>query len=470
MKIYNSQSRKKEEFIPLVPNKANIYVCGPTVYDYFHVGNARAFLTFDLLRHYLMYKGYDVTYVQNFTDIDDKMIKRANEEGITIKELAQRYIDAYQQDAAALGITPADIHPKATEHIPQIIALIENLVAKGKAYEADGSVYYNVRSFPRYGCLSGQNIEDLEAGASERVQNPDESDKKDPLDFALWKAYKEGEPYWESPWGKGRPGWHIECSAMSMAHLGQTIDIHCGGIDLIFPHHENEIAQSEGATGHPYVKYWMHNGFININNEKMSKSEGNFFTIRDISKEFDLEVVRMFLLSAHYRNPINFSKVLMEQAQASLNRLYTAKNQWEFLQSHAQSKPLTDEEQAFAGFLQESKKAFEKAMDDDLNTADALGALFEMVRKANSELDDQSPLALIDQTLEVFTTLTGVLNIVSKKQDGLPHEIQALVDGRARARSEKNWALSDELRDQIQALGYILEDTPQGQKVRKEIS
>ena len=270
MKIYNRKKKKKEEFIPLKENKVNIYVCGPTVYDFFHVGNARAFVSFDLLRRYMLYKGYDVTYVQNFTDIDDKMIRRANDEGITVKALADRFIAAYLEDAGDLGITPADVHPKATEHIPQIISLIEELINKEKAYIAEGNVYFSVRSFNRYGCLSGQNIEDLEAGASERVQNSDESDKRDPLDFALWKSYKEGEPYWESPWGKGRPGWHIECSAMSMAHLGETIDIHCGGSDLIFPHHENEIAQNEGATGQPYVRYWMHNGFINVNNEKMS--------------------------------------------------------------------------------------------------------------------------------------------------------------------------------------------------------
>lgn len=470
MKIYNSQTRKKEEFIPLVPNKVSIYVCGPTVYDYFHVGNARAFVTFDLLRRYMIYKGYDVTYVQNFTDIDDKMIKRANQENITIKELADRFIEAYLEDAKGLGIAPADIHPKATEHISQIISLIQKLIDEGKAYESEGSVYYNVRSFPRYGCLSGQNIEDLEAGASERVPNPDESDKEDPLDFALWKAYKEGEPFWESPWGKGRPGWHIECSAMSMTHLGETIDIHCGGIDLIFPHHENEVAQSEGATGHPYVRYWMHNGFININNEKMSKSENNFFTVRDISKEYDLEVVRMFLLSAHYRNPINFSKELMEQAQSSLNRLYTAKNQLLFLQNHATDLPLSQQDKDFIVFIDESKKEFEQAMDDDLNTADALGVLFELVRKLNSELNEQSSLMVINHGLEAFNALTGILNIVTKHQNEIPDEIQQLVDQRADARANKNWALSDELRNKIQSLGFILEDTSQGQKVRKALA
>ncbi len=470
MKIYNTQTRKKEELVPLVPGKVNIYVCGPTVYDYFHVGNARAFLTFDLLRRYLTYRGYEVTYVQNFTDIDDKLIKRANQEGTTVKKVAERYIKAYQDDSAALGITPADIHPRATEHIPQIIALIEDLIKKEKAYVTQGNVYYHVRSFPSYGRLSGQNIEDLETGASQRVQSPDEMDKKDPLDFALWKSSKEGEPYWNSPWGKGRPGWHIECSAMSMTHLGETIDIHCGGVDLIFPHHENEIAQSEGVTGHPYVKYWMHNGFININNEKMSKSKGDFFTIHDISKDYDLEVVRMFLISAHYRNPINFSKELMDQAQTALNRLYTAKNQLLFLQNHAKEMPLREEDQAFMTFLDQSKLDFELAMDDDLNTADALGALFEMVRKTNGELNEQSPLAVVNKALEVFNTLTDVLNIVSKKEEGLPLAIQKMIDDRAQARADKNWALSDQLRIDIQAAGYILEDTPQGQKVRKAIS
>ena len=337
MQIYNSQSRRKETFVPLHEGKVGIYACGPTVYNYFHIGNARPFITFDVLRRYLEHKGYDVTFVQNFTDIDDKMIKRANEEGITVKELGERFIAEYFKDAQALGIRPATVHPKATEHIPQIIALVQRLIDNGHAYAVNGDVYYRVSSFPGYGKLSGQSVEDREMGASERLDV--ETEKESPADFALWKAQKPGEPAWESPWGMGRPGWHIECSAMSMAYLGETFDIHCGGKDLLFPHHENEIAQSEGATGKPYVRYWMHNGFINVDNEKMSKSKGNFFTVRDIAKEYSLEAVRLFMLSAHYRSPINFSREQIEAANASLTRLYTARDQLLFLLKNAQDKP-----------------------------------------------------------------------------------------------------------------------------------
>ncbi|MCL2866856.1 MAG: cysteine--tRNA ligase, partial [Clostridia bacterium] len=315
MKIYNSRTRLKEELVPVEGKKLGIYVCGPTVYDYFHIGNARAFILFDVLRQYLQYEGYDVTYVQNFTDIDDKMIRRANEEGVTVKELAEKYITAYQEDARALGIMPAGVHPRATQHIPHMLSLIQTLMDKGKAYASGGDVYFRVRSFPAYGQLSGQDMEELEEGASDRSIM--EADKEDPRDFVLWKAQKEGEPAWDSPWGPGRPGWHIECSAMAMAYIGETVDIHCGGKDLLFPHHENELAQSEGATGKPFVRYWMHNGFINTGNEKMSKSEGNFFTVRDIFREFNPETVRMFILSAHYRNPVSFSREQLQQAQAS---------------------------------------------------------------------------------------------------------------------------------------------------------
>ncbi|NLB91134.1 MAG: cysteine--tRNA ligase [Clostridiales bacterium] len=469
MLIFNSKTRKKEEFIPIHDGKVGIYACGPTVYDYFHVGNARAFVTFDILRRYFEYKGYDVTFVQNFTDIDDKMIKRANEEGITVSQLADRFIEAYMEDAKALGVSPADIHPRATEHIPQIIHLIEALIEKGKAYVVNGNVYYKVRSFPNYGSLSGQNIEDLEEGASKRTQSADEMDKMDPIDFALWKAQKEGEPSWESPWGNGRPGWHIECSAMSMEHLGNTVDIHCGGCDLIFPHHENEIAQSEGATGEPYVRYWMHNGFINIDNQKMSKSKNNFFTIRDIKEKFDLEVVRMFLLSAHYRNPINFSADLLEQAQASLTRLYNAKDQLYFLLENAQDLPVSQDEEAFIQEMLEIKGQFEQAMDDDLNTADAIGVLFELVRKINSSLNQQSSLAVVNKAIEIFTTLTGLLNIVSKNRNTIPDHIQKMAEERTQARGNKDWQKSDELRELIQAAGYSVEDTAQGQKIRKQL-
>ena len=467
MQIYNSQSRRKETFVPIREGHAGIYACGPTVYDYFHIGNARPFITFDVLRRYLEHKGYDVTFVQNFTDIDDKMIRRANEEGITVKELGERFIEAYFEDAKALGVRPATVHPKATDHIPQIISLIQKLVDNGRAYAVNGDVYYRVKAFPGYGKLSGQNMEDLEAGASERLNV--ETGKEDPADFALWKARKPGEPAWDSPWGMGRPGWHIECSAMSMTYLGETFDIHCGGKNLLFPHHENEIAQSEGATNKPYVHYWMHNGFINIENEKMSKSKGNFFTIRDIQKEFDLEAVRMFMLSAHYRSPINFSREQIAQAHASLTRLYTARDHLAFLAKSAAEKELSPEEAALLGRVKECAGRFDEAMDDDLNTADALGAVFELVRDANVTLNGQSSGRAVAGALDALRELTGVLGLLQKEEGGLPAEIQAMVEERAAARKDKNWKRSDELRDAIKAAGYILEDTPQGQKVRKSV-
>ena len=468
MYIYNSLTRKKQEFQPLHEGKAGIYACGPTVYDYFHIGNARPFITFDVLRRQLEREGYEVTFVQNFTDIDDKMIRRANEEGITVKELADRFIGEYWKDAKALGIRPATFHPKATEHIPEIIALISRLIENGHAYATPGGdVYYRVSAFPGYGKLSGQRTEDREIGASERLNV--ETDKESPEDFALWKAQKPGEPAWESPWGMGRPGWHIECSAMSMKYLGETFDIHCGGKDLLFPHHENEIAQSEGATGKPYVHYWMHNGFINIDNQKMSKSLGNFFTIRDIAKDFDLEAVRLFMLSAHYRSPINFSRDQIEAANASLNRLYTARDHLRFLQENGEKRPLNEEETAFTGRLKEYEKRFDEAMDDDLNTADALGAIFELVKDANVSLKDNASSAAAESALNSLNALCGVLGFLGKETDELPEEITAMMKERDEARKNKNWARSDELRAAIQAAGYILEDTKQGQKVRKDV-
>lgn len=467
MLVYNSQTRRKEELAPIVPGKVGIYACGPTVYNYFHIGNARPFITFDVLRRYLEHKGFDVTFVQNFTDIDDKMINRANEEGITVKALADRFIAAYYEDAKALGIRPATVHPKATEHIPEIIALIQRLVDKGRAYAVNGDVYYRVKAFPGYGKLSGQNMEELELGASERLNV--ETDKENPADFALWKAQKPGEPAWESPWGMGRPGWHIECSAMSMKYLGDTFDIHCGGKDLLFPHHENEIAQSEGATDKPYVHYWMHNGFLNIDNEKMSKSKGNFFTVRDIAKEYDLEAVRMFMLSAQYRSPLNFSRDQIAQAHASLSRLYTARDQLQFLLSTAPQRELNAEETALLERIAQDEAKFDAAMDDDLNTADALAAIFELVRDANVTLNAQSAQAAVRAALEELLKLTDILGLLMKKPDALPNDIRDMVDRRAAARKVKDWKLSDELRDAIKAAGYILEDTPQGQKVRKEV-
>ena len=467
MQIYNTLTRKKEVFKPLHDGKVTIYACGPTVYDYFHIGNARPFITFDVLRRQLEREGYEVTFVQNFTDIDDKMIRRANQEGITVRELGERFIREYFVDAAALNVRRASVHPKATDHIQEIIDLISRLIANGHAYATPGGdVYYRVSAFPGYGKLSGQSLEEREAGASERLNV--ETDKESPEDFTLWKAQKPGEPAWESPWGKGRPGWHIECSAMSMKYLGETIDIHCGGKDLVFPHHENEIAQSEGATGHPFVRYWMHNGFINIDNQKMSKSLNNFFTVRDISKEYDLEAVRLFMLSAHYRSPINFSRDQIEAANASLNRLYTARDHLVFQREHGEERPLNEEEERFVSRLKEYEAKFDAAMDDDLNTADALAAIFEMVKEANVTVHDGSSREVAERALSSLTAVCDVLGIMTREMNELPREIEELLAARAEARKAKNWALSDQLRDEIKAAGYILEDTKQGQKVRRD--
>ena len=465
MQIYNSKNRRKEEFVPIHPGEVRIYACGPTVYDYFHIGNARPFIVFDVLRRYFEHRGYKVTFVQNFTDIDDKMIRWANKEGITVKELGDRFIKEYYQDAQALGVRPATVHPRATEHIPQIIALVQKLIDKGLAYEVNGDVYFDTSAFPAYGALSGQNLEDLEAGARVEVDNV----KKHPADFAVWKAQKPGEPAWESPWGMGRPGWHIECSAMSMTYLGETFDIHCGGKDLLFPHHENEVAQSEGATGKPYVHYWMHNGFINVDNEKMSKSLGNFFTVRDILKEYDAEDVRMFMLSAQYRSPINFSREMIAQAHSSLTRIYTARDQMQFLLQHAPERELNEEEKAFTARVQEYVNRFDSAMDDDLNTADAMGAVFELVKDANQTLTAESAAAAIRAALNALLELCDVLGLLMKKGGDLPADIQTLADARAQARKDKDWKKSDELRDQLKALGYTVEDTKEGQKVRKTV-
>ena len=465
MQIYNTQTRRKEEFVPIEPGKVRIYSCGPTVYNYFHIGNARPFIVFDTLRRYLEHKGYDVTFVQNFTDIDDKMIRRANEEGVTVKELGDRFIKEYYTDADALGVERSTVNPRATEHIPEIIALIERLIEKGLAYVCDnGDVYYNTRGCAGYGKLSGQNLDDLENGARIDV----DPNKRDPMDFAVWKAQKPGEPAWESPWGMGRPGWHIECSAMSMKYLGETFDIHCGGKDLVFPHHENEIAQSDGATGKPFVHYWMHNGFINVDNQKMSKSLGNFFTVRDIAKEFDLEAVRVFMLGAHYRSPINFSRDMIVQAKASLDRLYNARDHYQFLLENAPDAGEASPE--LAAQVKTCVEAFDAAMDDDLNTADAIGKIFELVRVGNTMLDDKSSKADVKVVMDALAELSGVLGILSRKTGADEDDgVQALIDARAKARAEKNWAESDRLRDEITKLGYILKDTKQGQQVTKAL-
>jgi cysteinyl-tRNA synthetase len=463
MKLFNTMSRKKEDFIPLSPGEVKMYSCGPTVYNYFHIGNARPFIIFDILRRYFEYRGNKVTFVQNFTDVDDKIIKRAKEEHITEKEVADKFIYEYFKDAEALNIRKATYHPRVTEHIPEIIDVIKRLEANGLIYMLDGDVYYDTAKFEKYGRLGKQNLEDLEAGS--RVELAE--GKRSISDFVLWKKQKPGEPTWESPWGMGRPGWHIECSAMSMKYLGETIDIHSGGLDLIFPHHENEIAQSEGATGKEFARYWMHNGFLNVNNEKMSKSLNNFFTVRDIAEHFDLEVLRMFMISAHYRSPINFSDDLLEQTKNGLERLYNAKNNMLYLLESAVEKEATQEDQELIKRLGEHKIKFIEAMDDDLNTADALAAIFDLIRDTNSSLKSESSKAAIKASLDMLMELSDVLGLLSKKEESIDAEIETLIEERQKARKEKNWALSDKIRDDLKAQGIVLEDTPSGVKWKR---
>lgn len=459
MKLYNTLTRRKEDFVPIHENEVKIYCCGPTVYNYFHIGNARPFIIFDTLRRYLEYKGYKVTYVQNFTDIDDKMIQRANEEKITVNELAQRYIEEYFKDADDLGIRRATVHPKATEHIDEIISFIEKLIAKGLAYEIDGDVYFDTSAFEGYGKLSNQNLEELEAGA--RV-DPDER-KRNPMDFALWKAQKPKEPAWDSPWGKGRPGWHIECSVMATKYLGETIDIHAGGQDLTFPHHENEIAQSEGLSGKPFANYWIHNGYINVNHKKMSKSLGNFFTVRDISREYDLEIVRLFMLSAHYRNPVNFSHELLDQASSALERLYNARNNLKDLLRKTEDRQLSPEEDGIYNSLDGYIRDFEEAMEDDINTADALSVIFDLVRDINTHIGFENSKKLVQKAYDVLKTLTDILGLLQKEQEKtLDEEIEGLIEKREAARKAKDWATADRIRDDLKERGIILEDTPHG--------
>ena len=467
MYVFNTLSRKKEPLVPVHEGKVGIYACGPTVYNFFHIGNARPFVIFDTLRRFLTHLGYDVTFVQNFTDIDDKMIRRANEENTTVEAIAEKYIEEYFKDAAALGVKPADVHPRATKHIGEIIGLIKKLEAKGLAYAVDnGDVYFDTQAYrSNYGKLIGQDLDDLESGA--RIEVGDI--KRHPMDFALWKGQKPGEPAWKSPWGMGRPGWHIECSAMSMKYLGETFDIHCGGVDLIFPHHENEIAQSEGATGKPFAKYWMHNGHINVDNKKMSKSAGNFFTVRDIAKEYDLEAVRLFLLSAQYRSPINFSRDLIMAASSSLERMYTARNNAIFLLESAPEREMNEDEKAFLDRMQQYIDRFDDAMCDDLNTADALGVLFEAVRDMNTQFTDaKAPCkAVLEEGLKRFSVMTDVLGLLSKEYDATPEDVKALVEARTAAKKAKNFAEADRIRAEVLEKGYIIEDTPKGPKVRK---
>ena len=463
MKIYNTLTRQKQEFIPIDKNEVKMYSCGPTVYDYFHIGNARPFIIFDTMRRYLEYSGYNVKFVQNFTDIDDKMIKRANEEGITVKELGERFINEYFKDAKSIGIHEATIHPKATENIDAIINIIKRLEDNGYAYNVDGNVYFSTKKFREYGKLSKQPLEDLEAGARIDINEA----KRDVMDFALWKKQKEGEPAWESPWGIGRPGWHIECSAMVNKFLGETIDIHSGGQDLIFPHHENEVAQSECANGKPFANYWMHNGYININNQKMSKSLGNFFTVRDILKKYDGEVVRFFMLSAHYRNPINFSDTLMEQAKSAVERVYTCIDNLEFLLSNSEEREPNDAEKEYLTKLDECKTKFIAAMDDDLNTADAIAAIFDIVYASNTALSNESKNAelAVKKTISLIRELGEVLGLFQKEEDkSIDAEVEELIEKRNKARAEKDWATADAIRDKLKEMNIVLKDTPMGVK------
>lgn len=455
MKIYNTMTRQKEEFVPLKENTVNMYSCGPTVYNFFHLGNARPFIIFDQLRRYFEYRGYKVNFVQNFTDIDDKMINKANDLGITVKELGEQYIEEYFKDAKALGIKEATYHPKATEHIEEIIKLVSTLVEKGFAYEVDGDVYFQTSKFKEYGKLSKQPLEDLESGARININEA----KREPLDFAVWKKQKPGEPAWESPWGMGRPGWHIECSAMANKYLGETIDIHSGGKDLMFPHHENEIAQSECAHGCTFARYWMHNGFINVNNEKMSKSKGNFFTIRDIAEHFPHRVIRFFMLTAHYRSPINFSDELLGQAQNGLERIDRCIENIEFSMEGTAGEKEVD----FSAY----REKFITAMDDDLNTADAISVIFELVKEINTSLAEMNENSK-KNALALITELCDVLGISKEKEETLlDSDIEELIEKRNNARKEKNFALADEIRDSLKEMGIVLEDTPQGVKWKR---
>lgn len=465
MKVFNTMSRTKEEFVPVDKNEVKIYACGPTVYNYIHIGNARPLCVFDVLRRYLEYRGYNVKFVQNFTDIDDKIIKRANEEGKNFEEISEKYIKEFWTDAHGLNFKDATVHPKATENIDEIIDIIKSLEEKGYAYAVNGDVYFRTLKFKEYGKLSHQPIEDLESGARIAVGEV----KEDPLDFALWKGAKEGEPYWESPWGKGRPGWHIECSAMNRKYLGNTIDIHCGGQDLVFPHHENEIAQSECANGCTFSKYWMHNGYINVDNVKMSKSLGNFKTVREIAEVYGYEVIRYFLISSHYRSPINYSLEIIEQCKSALERLYTCRESLDFAVKNA-SVDKADNDALLINMLDERRNQFIKAMDDDLNTADGLAAIFDLTKDINTKiLDKDASRAVCEHAAALFDELCGVLGILyNRRENSVDSEIEALIEKRQEARKNKDWATADKIRDDLKAMGIILKDTPQGVTWTKE--
>lgn len=465
MKIYNTMTRQKEEFVPVDKNEVKIYACGPTVYNYIHIGNARPLCVFDVLRRYLEYRGYKVKFVQNFTDIDDKIIKRANEEGVSYEEISEKYIKEFWTDADGLNFKHATVHPKATENIDEIIDIIKTLVDKGYAYEAGGDVYFRTLKFNEYGKLSHQPIEDLESGARIAIGEV----KDDPLDFALWKGAKPGEPYWDSPWGKGRPGWHIECSAMNRKYLGNTIDIHCGGKDLVFPHHENEIAQSECANGCTFARYWMHNGYINVDNVKMSKSLGNFKTVREIADVYGYEVIRYFLISAHYRSPINYNIDIIEQCKSALERLYTCRDSLDFALKNASDTAGEDDDKLIKLF-ESRKDEFITAMDDDLNTADGIAALFELTKDINTHiLSKKVSKNVCEQAARIFDELCDVLGLLyNRKSNDLSDDIEALIEKRETARKNKDWATADQIRDDLKARGIILKDTPQGVTWTKE--
>ncbi len=455
MKIFNTLTRQKDEFIPIKEGEAKIYACGPTVYNYIHIGNARPLCVFDVLRRFLEWQGYKVTFVQNFTDIDDKLIKKANEEGITVPEVAERYIKEFWVDAKGMNIREATVHPKATENIPEIIGIIEELVDKGFAYQSGGDVYFRAKKFDEYGKLSHQPLEDLEAGA--RIATGEI--KEDPMDFCLWKGAKEGEPFWESPFGKGRPGWHIECSAMSTKYLGKTIDIHCGGLDLIFPHHENEIAQSECANGCELAHYWMHNGFINVDNRKMSKSLGNFFTVRDVAEKYGYEPIRYLMISSHYRSPINYSLDIITQAMNALERLYTCRDRLDFAISHAEDGGEAPE------ILKTRREKFADALNDDLNTADALAEVFRLAKDINLLIDGGAKKGELTAACELFDELCSVLGLLyNRKNDSLDNEVEQLIAQRTEARKNRDFATADAIRDKLKEMGIVLEDTPQGVK------
>ena len=465
MKVYNTLTRKKEELVPITPGEIKMYACGPTVYNYIHIGNARPLCIFDILRRYLEYRGYNVKFVQNFTDIDDKIIRRANEEHVDFSEISERYIKEFWTDADGLNVRHATINPKATENIDAIIQIISTLIEKGYAYEAQGDVYFSTEKFKDYGKLSHQPLEDLEAGARIMVGEV----KREPMDFAVWKAAKPGEPAWDSPWGKGRPGWHIECSAMNWRYLGDTIDIHCGGQDLIFPHHENEIAQSECFTGKPFAHYWMHSGYINVDNVKMSKSLGNFFTVRDVAEKYGYEPIRYLLISAQYRSPINYSTDIIEQCISALNRLYTCRDSLDFELKNAVDAEHDGDKAIIDGF-DKYREQFISAMDDDLNTADAIASIFELVRDINTNVVGKTPSkALVEGAIAMFDELTGVLGLVyNRKTETLDSDVEALIEARTNARKEKNWAEADRIRDQLKEMGIVLEDTAQGVKWHRE--